>query len=184
MNNQDIYNVLVGRKVFDNGTVRIYGPGGEELSHGNVLWRANPGALLMWPRNKQEGRSGYWRLFYTQLQEQALEAKEKPKQEAQFKEPYKLEKQADGSYLVKEPSAKPKKARIKEQPEPVIPTPFRPQPLSTQPDQAYWLLSTAWQITLELRTIVTQSNENALKWQQQAAAANDEEAIALLLLVA
>ena len=47
---QQIYDLLVGQKVFDGTQWHVYDETGAELSAGPVLWRAVPGALIMWPR--------------------------------------------------------------------------------------------------------------------------------------
>lgn len=45
-----IYELLVGQKVYEDGKWRVFDAAGAELADpGGVLWRANPGALLMWP---------------------------------------------------------------------------------------------------------------------------------------
>lgn len=44
----DVYQILVGKKVYD-GAWHVYDESDTELTDtGGVLWRANPGALLMW----------------------------------------------------------------------------------------------------------------------------------------
>ena len=47
-----IYNILVGEKVYeDDDAWHVYDKWGSELSDsGGIMWRANPGALIMWPR--------------------------------------------------------------------------------------------------------------------------------------
>lgn len=46
-----IYEILVGQKLFLNGKWGVYDEHGVELSDpGGVMWRSSPGALLMWPK--------------------------------------------------------------------------------------------------------------------------------------
>lgn len=45
-----LYEVLVCQKILANGAWHVYDEAGNELTHpAGVIWRANPGALLMWP---------------------------------------------------------------------------------------------------------------------------------------
>ena len=54
-----IYEILVSQKIFVDGTWHAYDESGAELSDvGGILWRANPGALLMWPRAPEAFLSG------------------------------------------------------------------------------------------------------------------------------
>ena len=49
-----IYNILVGEKLFDGDAWHVYDKWGVELSDpAGIMWRANPGALLMWPRDEE-----------------------------------------------------------------------------------------------------------------------------------
>lgn len=46
-----IYEILVGQKIYAGGAWHVYDANGVELSDpAGVMWRANPGALIMWPR--------------------------------------------------------------------------------------------------------------------------------------
>jgi hypothetical protein len=51
-----ILELLIGQKVLgDDGKWRVYDEVGVELADpGGILWRANPGSLLMWPREDEE----------------------------------------------------------------------------------------------------------------------------------
>ena len=55
-----IYNILVGEKVYEGDDAwHVYDKWGSELSDpGGVMWRANPGALIMWPRPEVETAPG------------------------------------------------------------------------------------------------------------------------------
>lgn len=54
----DIYEILVGKKTFDGTRWHVYDASNSELTDPlGVLWRANPGALLMWPTDT---RLKYW----------------------------------------------------------------------------------------------------------------------------
>jgi hypothetical protein len=56
---EEIYQILVGRKVYTDGAWHVYNKAGVELSNAaGVLWRANPGALIMWPRGAGGGGPG------------------------------------------------------------------------------------------------------------------------------
>jgi hypothetical protein len=49
--NERIFDLLTGQKIYSDGKWRVYGEDGTELADpGGVLWRATPGALIMWPR--------------------------------------------------------------------------------------------------------------------------------------
>ena len=60
MNQLDqIYEVLVGAKTFEDGAWHVFDASGAELTdHAGVLWRAIPGALLMWPHAPEEFLAG------------------------------------------------------------------------------------------------------------------------------
>lgn len=46
-----ILDILIGQKIKSDGVWRVYDESGVEIvDTGGVMWRANPGALLMWPR--------------------------------------------------------------------------------------------------------------------------------------
>lgn len=46
-----IYDILVGAKVYEDDAWHVYDKWGSELSDpGGVMWRSSPGALLMWPK--------------------------------------------------------------------------------------------------------------------------------------
>lgn len=113
---------------------------------------------------QQEGRSGYWRLFFHQLQEQALGEKkaEKPAKVIKF-EPVK--ELPDGSAVVGAQSAKPK-PKPKPKQAPAEPYLFKPAPLKPEVGEPYVVqimrlsmeisrLFTSWQIPL----IITQAQD-------------------------
>lgn len=132
----------------------------------------------------QEGRSGYYRLFFHQLQEKALESnKSKTTKLEEFKEPYKLQPQSDGS--VKVEYGQPSKVKVEDTPstEPKLPT-FRAKVLEPQPEPISLALVQSWQITLEVRKLVSIYEQNKVKYQYHLDVANDEADIELLLLVA
>jgi hypothetical protein len=50
-----IYEILIARKVFQDGVWHVYNEAGDEIPDAaGVLWRAIPGALVMWPRPEEE----------------------------------------------------------------------------------------------------------------------------------
>ena len=112
--------------------------------------------------SEESGRSGYWRLFFHQLQEQALEEKkpEKPSKVIKF-EPVK--ELSDGSAVVGVQSAKPKPELEQTPSEPYL---FKPAPLKPEVSEPYVIqtmrlsmevsrLFTSWQIPL----IITQAQD-------------------------
>lgn len=49
----DIHEILIGKKIYDGSMWHVYDAADNELTDTlGVLWRANPGALLMWPREE------------------------------------------------------------------------------------------------------------------------------------
>lgn len=80
---QQTYDILTGQKRFVNDSWQVVDSSGNIIAD-SVVWRANPGALLTWPRQEQTPKSGYWREFFYKLQEESLEkdlAKEQEEQE-------------------------------------------------------------------------------------------------------
>lgn len=80
---QQTYDILTGQKRFVNDSWQVVDSSGNIIAD-SVVWRANPGALLTWPRQEQTPKSGYWREFFYKLQEASLEkdlAKEQEEQE-------------------------------------------------------------------------------------------------------
>lgn len=91
---QQTYDLLTGQKRLINGAWQIVDGSGNVLAE-DVTWRANPGALLMWPRQEQTAKSGYWREFFYRMQEEALQKVEpEPGVDAPKKVPLKKQKQA------------------------------------------------------------------------------------------
>lgn len=70
-----IYEILVGQKVFSDEVWHVYDANGVELSDpAGVMWRANPGALIMWPKSQDyvwdttQGKAGAFnRTAYNRL---------------------------------------------------------------------------------------------------------------------
>lgn len=123
---------------------------------------------------EQSGRSGYWRLFYYQMQEEALKEKE-PAVEV---------KAAEKPKLVAK-TKKPQKPVVKVEEEPVFAVPpFKPikLPIPTPPTPLP-VLAKVWQTTQELRLMRAQYGATVLKYNQLDVV-NDEDDIELLLLVA
>lgn len=59
MSLEAIYQILVGKKVYDGAAWHVYDAADAELSDPQgVMWRANPGALLMWPRETVQPVAG------------------------------------------------------------------------------------------------------------------------------
>lgn len=119
----------------------------------------------------QEGRSGYWRLFFTQLQEQS----EQPKKHVEKLAEKPLDK---GSIKVVK--------RVKKITSEVTPPekfevfPFVPRWVNL-PDRPQVPLAKVWGITRELRDRYLEYHVNVVKYVQ---ASNDEEDVELLLFVA
>mgnify|MGYP000270539646 CR=1 FL=1 len=121
----------------------------------------------------QDGRSGYWRLFYYQLQEEAL--KEKP--------PANVVKEVKPSPVVKK-KAKPRRVE-KEEVEEAIP--FRPLPMFERKEIPENHISDTWRITIEIRMMVALFQQNQVKLRGTLRfniIEDDEEDLELLLLAA
>lgn len=116
-------------------------------------------------RPENSGRSGYWRLFFHQLQEQALEEK-KPQKPAKAIKLEPVKELPDGSAVVGVQSTKPE--QVPPEPEQAPPEPylFKPTPLKPEVDEPYVIqtmrlsmevsrLFTSWQIPL----IITQAQD-------------------------
>ena len=123
---------------------------------------------------QQDGRSGYWREFFTQLQAQALEAN-KPVVEPKFEEPYRLVEQKDGSVVITFPSKKEKKINEPE----IVRPPFKRVDLPERPQ----LPQTVLDAPTEFKLLIAHYNVIALQYQQ-VVNDRDEEDVELLLLVA
>jgi hypothetical protein len=124
---------------------------------------------------KQDGRSGYWRLFFQQLQEEA----DKPK----TTEP--TEVVTEVVAVKTKTAAKPVKAKkpVKVIPEEVeVVPPFRPLPMYERKVDEPTYLQEMWNITAELRIMIKSlsviNDEFDIKRQQQ-----DEDDVELLLLI-
>ena len=122
---------------------------------------------------QQGGRSGYWRLFFHQLQEQALQEKnpERPAKVIKF-EPVK--ELPDGSAVVGVQSAKPKPEPEQAPAEPYL---FKPATLKPEVDEPYVIQ--AMRVQMEISRLFT-------AWQIPAIiySAQDTEDEELLLLLA
>lgn len=117
---------------------------------------------------ENSGRSGYWRLFFHQLQEQALEEK-KPKKPARVIKFEPVKELPDGSAVVGVRSAKPEQVPPEPDQAPSEPYLFKPTPLKPEvdePSEPYVIqtmrlsmevsrLFTSWQIPL----IITQAQD-------------------------
>lgn len=130
---------------------------------------------------KPEGRSGYWRLFYIQLQEEALKPKVQP---VKTENPPKLQvvENADGSASVVYPEikskSKPKRAaEVKREDIPRLP----PVPVQKEPDVVTHYLEESWKITLEIRSMYSSFQQSMIKYSH-ARSNEDEEDIEFLLL--
>lgn len=124
----------------------------------------------------QEGRSGYWRLFFTQLQEQSEQKQDKVKEVSN----------------VLETSPKPSPIQAKNKPEKVASKPrenqekalpFRPLPMFERKPLEHSNTTMMYPLTVELRLMVAQFNQTKLNFVPYVSA-NDEEDLELLLLVA
>lgn len=132
--------------------------------------------------NQQDGRSGYWRLFFTQMQEEALK---KSEEKSEVKKSYpKVVESADGTAIVKT-KVKPKKIKTPrvetESVQAPLITPLPPFKRSdVQPD--YGLVCV--DITRQIELLIYQHSQIAVQYFATVNAANDESDIELLLLVA
>lgn len=122
---------------------------------------------------EQDGRSGYWRLFFTQLQE---DSEKKPEVVAVTPEPKKKVKR-----IVKPPVvAKPEPDD--DEPDEI---PYAPIGKPTPQPEVPCYLADAWRATTEVRGWLLQHRINTVKYYLIREAANDEEDdIELLLLAA
>jgi len=154
---------------------RLISFGGESDIGWSVFWGNN------WLSQQNNGRSGYWRLFYTQLQEQALEKdKEQKEKEKDVPVVEVIEESAPTIKKVK----KQKKAVVKEPPPPEVhERPLLPEPYSVeQPDVTPFLRIVsnefrAWMFSsLEIQAIMFQ-REKSRKLEEE------EEAAELLYLI-
>lgn len=132
----------------------------------------------------QDGRSGYWRLFYYQLQEAELEKeKQKREQEQGQKAPEgKSEAASQATPAVPKPKAKPRVAKPKpvEVLPKVHPRPLYnkvPEPVSIEP----WLHVVSNQFRAEYLSILPLQKIVLL---QKAANDEEEEVLTLLLMAA
>lgn len=80
---QQTYDILTGQKRLVNDSWQVVDSSGNIIAD-SVVWRANLGALLTWPRQEQAPKSGYWREFFYKLQEESLE-KDLAKEQAEQK---------------------------------------------------------------------------------------------------
>jgi hypothetical protein len=140
--------------------------------------RQHVARLGLYGPEEQDGRSGYWRLFYTQLQEEALKAGEKA---SDHKEPV---------VAAKKPAKKVKKAKVKtssDEAKEFLPLPPIPTYTPTAPQPNY--VVDAWRIGIEIQALLAFYRPAGLQFRYELnVAANDsddeEEELELLLLVA
>lgn len=134
-------------------------------------------------QDEQSGRSGYWRLFYHQLQEQALKDSETKKRTTEFVEPYSLTEAKDGSATIVFPGkAKPRKF----EPATAIPElpPLPPRPKVSPPETPNFMVF-CMNMTMQLRFLLQTYGVNLLTFTRQVKMTSDEdEDIELLLLMA
>jgi len=125
----------------------------------------------------QDGRSGYWRLFFTQLQEES----NKPKAAVESATSEKVENRPKRS--PKATTIKTEKRAIRPPEEPEIVPPFRPLPMYERRADEPTYLQQMWNITAELRIMVASLHQSTVKFNHELDVANDEDDIELLLLV-
>lgn len=137
--------------------------------------------LGLYSQEESSGRSGYWRLFYTQLQEQSLKGKPKPESAPVFKEPYQLKEQSDGSVLVI--TDKPKKPQPEPIPEPE-PLPVLPPMVRSKASESITnFIANAWYITAQIRDMVTKYELSVVKFNQDGFSTEEDDIETLLLLM-
>lgn len=122
---------------------------------------------------EDQGRSGYWRLFFYKMQEEALK-KDQVKEEVLETE--KLEKLAPQSLPARKPRITPVTPEVPLKP---LLEPLRP----FKPLDAKSYLSDMWRITTELRAMVTQFESSVVKYVPRHENLQDEEELGLILLL-
>ena len=141
---------------------------------------------------EQDGRSGYWRLFFTQMQEEALKQYDKKKAELGEALPVALKEVVEKA----QPKVAPKK-RVEPKPEPLFQPElelpklkpiYRPPQAAPMPDQfpAFMLLASVEvrQWYLDFQPHLIKMLENQVKIKQQIAANDADIRLRLLLLLA
>lgn len=118
----------------------------------------------------EEGRSGYWRLFFYQMQEEALKGDEKEKLAE-------IPQVTTRPTKTRRPTVTPKVPQEPKFQAPVLaPLPkFEPLPLKPS------YLEETWRITQEVRVMISQMTSNVIKLDSDVD--EDEEDIELLLLM-
>lgn len=127
-------------------------------------------------QEENSGRSGYWRLFFYQLQEEALKKGEENVGEEELIE------LKDGSVKVKaRRKSRPKRALEVTEEIPLTETPRKIPlaPVTTEPSTP-WIIQ-AWQITTELRELIGQSRLVRVKYETRSDPEDEEDLILLLL---
>ena len=127
--------------------------------------------------NPQDGRSGYWRLFFYQLQEAELLKGEKAQTPAPKVKLEPVKELKDGSALVGTPAFKPREITPEPEPEPE-PEPFLFKPTPLRADSPVYVVETM-RIQMELSRLFT-------TWKIQAIMRHprDDEDEELILLLA
>lgn len=132
---------------------------------------------------KQDARSGYWRLFYYQLQEEALRKRDEKLQIPEKNPKGSKVVSAKAKRVKKEKSRVDEVVRHKEQNIRKIQLPNKITPVTLQEDTLPYLVQ-AWRITTELRLALIHHRNILSTTSVSPEAANDEEDIVLLLLAA
>lgn len=126
--------------------------------------------LGLWNDQGRDGRSGYWRLFFTQLQEEFGKEQVKEKAPVKTLKDYGITVVSEKDTLAKK--QKRKNAKLVG----TVPLPTTPQtrlpaqkyrPAAPVQAHAPAFLATVWQITLEIRAMVGNTQTNVLKFAQQ-----------------
>jgi hypothetical protein len=129
---------------------------------------------------KSDGRSGYWRLFFYQLQEASLRARDE-----KLKVPKDVQEYSEVILHTKE---KPKKAQDKPKqameypPEDILPAPKLPRPIEVVDNTP--LMARVWKITSDLRLARLTRPGKISSTLVNEEAVDDEEDTWLLLLAA
>lgn len=135
--------------------------------------------------NQQDGRSGYWRLFYTQLQEQSLAKVEKPAEKPVV---YPAVKELPGGAaeveIPQEKSKKPKVAVEKPLEPEEPPRQYTPVPPYKKAEEVPNYGQMSWILSMQIQSLVFSYTRNQVKFNLDTDAANDESDVEFLLLVA
>lgn len=137
------------------------------------------GRIGLYGQTVQDGKSGYWRLFFMQMQEEADRKAEKKPVESVAKE---TEEVVVGAAI--EAKKKTRKNVVFAPPEIEEIPPFRPLPEFERVAEIDNVIVDSWRITLSIREMLAGFNETKVSFLNQLRESDDEDDLELLLLVA